>query len=203
MIAVLADLPAAPLGGLLDGAAAGNEDAFLRLVTIADGSLRRLARALLGPEADGVMSDLWMAIVGGWPGRDCVAEARIRQWLAAIVVEHVRTHIGPLGVGGAVAPSVSADRFLPADHKWAGHWAQPPQAWDEPSSADMLASVRCAIDDLPDASCRAVVVLRDVEGFPGPVVADLLGIDEAAQRRLLHRGRTVLRAALERRMTTV
>ena len=69
MIAVLADLPAAPLGGLLDGAAAGNEDAFLRLVTIADGWLRRLARALLGLDADGVMSDLWMAIVWRMAGR--------------------------------------------------------------------------------------------------------------------------------------
>ena len=67
----------------------------------------------------------------------------------------------------------------------------------------MLATVRCALDELPDASCRAVVILRDVEGFTGPVVAELLGIDEASQRRLLHRGRTVLRAALDARMTTV
>ncbi|HEX8771771.1 MAG TPA: sigma factor-like helix-turn-helix DNA-binding protein, partial [Acidimicrobiales bacterium] len=56
--------------------------------------------------------------------------------------------------------------------------------------------VRAAIDELPDGQ-REVVLLRDVEGLSGPEVCEVLGLTEANQRVLLHRGRSHIRQALE------
>src|SRR5947208_283932 len=47
---------------------------------------------------------------------------------------------------------------------------------------------------------RDVVVLRDVEGWEPEEVCDALGLSEGNQRVLLHRGRTRVRAALERHL---
>jgi DNA-directed RNA polymerase specialized sigma24 family protein len=44
---------------------------------------------------------------------------------------------------------------------------------------------------------RIVVTLRDVCGFTARDVSCILGLDEVAQRRLLHHGRSGIRAAVE------
>jgi len=56
--------------------------------------------------------------------------------------------------------------------------------------------VQRAIDGLPDAQ-RAVIALRDVEGWPAAEVCSLLGISEGNQRVLLHRARSRVRRTLE------
>ena len=53
-----------------------------------------------------------------------------------------------------------------------------------------------AIEALP-ASQRAVISLRDVEGWSSEEVRDLLEISEGNQRVLLHRARSKVRRALE------
>lgn len=53
-----------------------------------------------------------------------------------------------------------------------------------------------AIETLP-ASQRAVISLRDVEGWSSEEVCDLLEISEGNQRVLLHRARSKVREALE------
>ena len=53
-----------------------------------------------------------------------------------------------------------------------------------------------AIRELPPAQ-REVMTLRDVEGWSGPEVSEVLGISDVNQRTLLHRGRVAVRAALE------
>ena len=52
------------------------------------------------------------------------------------------------------------------------------------------------LEKLPDRQ-RTVVTLRDMLGFDSGEVCELLDISVANQRVLLHRGRAVLRAALE------
>jgi RNA polymerase sigma-70 factor (ECF subfamily) len=53
-----------------------------------------------------------------------------------------------------------------------------------------------AIEQLP-ARQRAVVSLRDIEGWSPEEVCALLELSEGNQRVLLHRGRARVRAALE------
>jgi RNA polymerase sigma-70 factor (ECF subfamily) len=99
-------------------------------------------------------------------------------------------------------PTVPADRFEPAGDPWAGHWVDgEPRPWrGDPSQGVLRAETRRlleeALRDLPSRQ-RAVVVLRDVEGFEAPEVCEMLGLTEQNQRVLLHRGRAKVRAALE------
>jgi RNA polymerase sigma-70 factor (ECF subfamily) len=46
-------------------------------------------------------------------------------------------------------------------------------------------------------SQREVMVLRDIEGWSGPEVCEVLGISDVNQRTLLHRARVTVRAVLE------
>lgn len=63
--------------------------------------------------------------------------------------------------------------------------------------AETSGAIERAIDELPPGQ-RAVVILRDVEGLPSREVCNMLDLSETNQRVLLHRGRSRLRAALER-----
>jgi MFS family permease len=101
-----------------------------------------------------------------------------------------------------VAPTFTADRFLPDDDpEWPGHWAAPPVAWDDLGfridDADTLAQVRAAIVAMP-AQMRQVIVLRDVEGGSPADVQRALAISAEAEQLLLQQARGVVRAHLER-----
>ncbi|NUW38242.1 RNA polymerase sigma factor [Nonomuraea sp. SMC257] len=52
-----------------------------------------------------------------------------------------------------------------------------------------------AIQDLPDVQ-RRVLIMRDVLGYPGPMVAKSLGLSNAAMKSQLHRARNRLRLGL-------
>jgi RNA polymerase sigma factor (sigma-70 family) len=84
------------------------------------------------------------------------------------------------------------------------------QGWDDLSGIGAVESpedevirhleaerVARAIAALPDVQ-RRVLILRDVQGYPGRVVADSLGLSVAAMKSHLHRARTNVRAALHR-----
>lgn len=66
-------------------------------------------------------------------------------------------------------------------------------------AAEFRALLEKALTELPERQ-RAVVELRDVHGFEGEEVCELLDLSPANQRVLLHRGRAKLRAVLEARI---
>jgi RNA polymerase sigma-70 factor (ECF subfamily) len=95
--------------------------------------------------------------------------------------------------------AVDADRFLDPEHpRWPGHWAIKPEAWPEDAllAAETRERIAEAIEALP-ATQRAVITLRDVEGWDGAEVCNALGLTETNQRVLLHRARSKVRGALE------
>ena len=55
------------------------------------------------------------------------------------------------------------------------------------------------IDRLPEAQ-RAVITMRDVQGFTSEEVCNALDLSETNQRVLLHRARAKVRGALEEYM---
>ena len=95
--------------------------------------------------------------------------------------------------------AVDADRFLDPEHpRWPGHWAVRPEPWPEDAlvAAETQAVVAEAIEALPPAQ-RAVISLRDVEGWSSEEVRNALELSETNQRVLLHRARSKVRRALE------
>lgn len=93
-------------------------------------------------------------------------------------------------------PAVPGGRFGPD-----GAWADPPVPWSDDVEDRIVArqtveQISALLAELPEAQ-RQVVVLRDFELLPAREVCDLLGLSEANQRVLLHRGRSRIRGLLE------
>jgi len=159
--------------------------------------------------AEEVVQETWVGVLRGlhlFEGR-----SSLKTWIFGILVNCARSRatrevrfvpLSSLEVEAEDdAPSVSADRFLPDDHRWAGHWADPPDPWPDErvASMEMLALVWEALKTLPEAQ-RTVMSLRDVDGWDSDEVCELLGISEGNQRVLLHRARSKVRAYLEERL---
>jgi RNA polymerase sigma-70 factor (ECF subfamily) len=99
-------------------------------------------------------------------------------------------------------PAVDPARFRPAGAEWAGHWASLPASWGEAPEERLLAGetqavIARVIGALPPNQ-RAVITLRDVQGFDAQEVCNILQVSETNQRVLLHRARSKVRGALER-----
>ncbi|KUM95174.1 RNA polymerase subunit sigma-24 [Streptomyces cellostaticus] len=79
--------------------------------------------------------------------------------------------------------------------------AAEPEAGAEPSAEDAVLRrleverIAAAVSDLPRDQ-RQVLIMRDVQGLPGNVVARSLGLSNAAMKSRLHRARAALRHSL-------
>lgn len=97
--------------------------------------------------------------------------------------------------------AVDPSRFHQAG-EWAGHWAFPPQPWDDRTPEKLLASQQAvdamiqAIDVLP-RSLKDVLILRDVEGVDAKEVCEILKISQTNFYVRLHRARERVRRAVE------
>jgi len=190
----------------------GDEATFATLIDAYSGPLLRLAATFVQSQAvaEEVVQETWLAVVTGigrFEGRSSV-----KTWLFKILTNKAKTRalterrtipFSDFDSNTGDEPAVDPSRFLPASHpQWPGHWATAPQPWSmgpEGTALDRetLAVLRNALEDLPRAQ-RVVVALRDVHGWPAADVCAALDLTEANQRVLLHRGRSRLRAVLER-----
>ena len=190
----------------------GDEAAFTQLVERLHGPMLRVAMIHVGNRAvaEEVAQDAWVGVLAQldrFEGR-----SSLRTWVLRIVANRARTRavrerrtLPFSSLDGAAEPgrpAVEPERFLPAGHRWAGHWASPPRSWgDVPEerllSAETRAEVGRAVELLPPAQ-RAVITLRDVEGMTAAETCELLELTEGNQRVLLHRARSRVRQALER-----
>ena len=193
----------------LDALRAGDEDAFRALVREYHASLVRVARIYVSTQAaaEEVAQETWLGVLNGlsrFEGR-----SSLRTWIFRILANVAKTRakrdgrtlpFSALQVPGRVPePAVDADRFLDPEHpRWPGHWALKPEPWPDDAlvAAETRERLAEAIDALP-ATQRAVISLRDVEGWSSEEVRNALGLSETNQRVLLHRARSKVRAALE------
>jgi RNA polymerase sigma-70 factor (ECF subfamily) len=198
---------------LLEALRAGDEDAFAQLVREYQPSLVRVARIYVPTPAaaEEVAQETWLGVLKGldrFEGR-----SSLRTWIFRILTNIAKTRgqrerrtvpFSALERPDAVPEAaVDADRFLPPDHeRWPGHWASRPEPWPEERllAAETRAVVERAIDELPPAQ-RAVISLRDIEGWSSEEARNALGISETNQRVLLHRARSKVRQALEDYLT--
>jgi RNA polymerase sigma-70 factor, ECF subfamily len=184
---------------LLDRLRDGDEEAFVELVDRYHTPMVRLAMTFVPSRAvaEEVAQDAWLGVLRGIERFE--ERAALKTWLFRILVNRARTTGARERRSVPVAeaePAVDPARFGAG-----GAWASPPSPWpedvDERLSAEQMgAKIRAAVAQLP-ARSRQVVLLRDIEGLASSEVCELLGISEANQRVLLHRGRERVRESLE------
>jgi RNA polymerase sigma-70 factor (ECF subfamily) len=196
---------------LVQSLKAGDERTFAWLVDEYSSSLLGVAMGYVGSRAvaEEVVQETWLGVLSGldrFEGR-----SSLKTWIFKILTNTASTRgqrerrIVPFSsIGGDHEDEeiVDPDRFLPPDHdRYPNHWSLGPTAWQTPEEGLLSHETRGvileAIADLPPAQ-RAVVTLRDIEGWPPEEVCDALELSEGNQRVLLHRGRTKVRMALER-----
>ena len=183
---------------------AGDEAAFRRIVRDFNGPMLSLARTFVKTRstAEEVVQDTWVAVISGLSTFE--ERSSLKTWIFSILVNKARTRGARDGrmlsfsdLGREGGPAVDPHRFRPD-----GSWDEPPVLSHDltperiVAGRQMLEHVRAALDTLPAAQ-RSVILLRDVEGLDAEEACAILGVSEANQRVLLHRGRARLRDALE------
>ena len=193
---------------LVEALRGGDEAAFRELVREYQPSLVRVARIYVPTQtaAEDVAAETWLGVLNGldrFEGR-----SSLRTWIFRILTNIAKTRavrdgrtlpFSALDPGRVPEAAVDADRFFDPEHpRWPGHWAVKPEAWPEDAllAAETREVIAEAIEALP-ATQRAVISLRDVEGWSSDEVRNALDLSETNQRVLLHRARSKVRAALE------
>ena len=189
----------------------GDEGAFDELVNQQHGPLIRMAMGYVADRevAEEVVQDTWMAVINSldrFEGR-----SSLRTWVCGILIHKAKDR----GVREKRHTTFSAFESYDDDNEeavdpsrfqqtgeWAGHWAFPPQPWDDQTPEKLLASQQAvnamqqAIEALPE-TLKDVLILRDVEGVEAKEVCEMLKITETNLYVRLHRARERVRAAVE------
>jgi RNA polymerase sigma-70 factor (ECF subfamily) len=189
----------------------GDEAMFVQLTREWSSSMLRVAEIYVTSRAvaEEVLQETWIAVLRGverFEGR-----SSLKTWVFGILTNIAKTRAQREGrtlpfsalqrPGVVPEPAVDAERFRPPDDpEWPGHWASHPEPWNAPEERLLGSEIRNvverAIEELPPAQ-RAVITLRDVEGWPPDEVCNALGVTETNQRVLLHRARSKVRRALD------
>ena len=181
---------------------ARDERAFAELMVMYNASLLRVALMYVSSRAvaEDVVQDTWIGVLNGidrFEGR-----SSLKTWIFRILTNIAKTRGQREGravpfsslerPGDDREPAVDPDRFL------AGGWAAGPEPWPEERllAAETRRVVDLAIEQLPPAQ-RAVISLRDIEGWSAEETRNALELSETNQRVLLHRARSKVRQALE------
>ena len=195
---------------LVEGLRAGDEAAFAAVMRMYGRGMLRVAEMYVSSRAvaEDVVQEAWVGVlrgIGRFEGR-----SSLKTWLYRIVANTAKTRgvresrsvpFSSLG-DDEDEGTVDADRFLGSGDRFPGHWAVPPQVWAPEGrllADETLGVVERAIDKLPPAQ-RAVITMRDVQGFTSEEVCNALDLTETNQRVLLHRARAKVRGALEEYM---
>jgi RNA polymerase sigma-70 factor (ECF subfamily) len=185
---------------LVEALRAGDERVFEQLVRMYQGTLLRVAQMYVSSRAvaEEVVQETWLAVLNGidrFEGR-----SSLKTWIFRILANRAKTRaqregrtipFSALGEGDS-EPAVEPDRF---DR---GHWAAFPAEWPEERllGDETLRVIDAAIESLPTKQ-RAVITLRDIQGWSAEEVRNALELSETNQRVLLHRARSKVRGALE------
>ena len=190
---------------LLEALRRGDSDAFGGLIDQHHSALVRLARVWVPAEhlAEEVAQETWLAVIEGIDGFE--GRSSLKTWIVRILINKARQRAKREGRTIAFGLSPDADEappIGPARFSWIGRWKTPPRPWHEDTperlvlAAEALKVIEEALLGLPPAQ-RAVILMRDVEGFDANEVCNVLEVTQTNQRVLLHRARSRLRDVIE------
>ena len=196
---------------LVDALLAGDEKAFGLVVNRYNRAMVRLAMAYVPSRAvaEEVAQDAWLAMVRGLSGFK--GQSSLKTWLFGILLNRAKTKgqrerrsvsFSTLQGSSPSSPSKEYDWMILKEllsNRLTPIWGQSlhrisPE--DQALGTELRLCLEEAIASLPPAQ-RAVVVLRDVEGWSSGEVCELLGISPENQRVRLHRARLRVRDAVE------
>ena len=187
----------------------GDESVFAQLVDQHTPSMLRVARGYVPSHeiAEEVVQETWIALVkgiGNFEGR-----SSLRTWLFTVMINIAKSRgvrerrESDAAIAAFTGGTVDPARFRESGDPYPGHWKPdevPSPFPDTPEGSvlgqELVGVAQRELEKLPDRQ-RMVVTLRDMLGFDSGEVCELLDISVANQRVLLHRGRAVVRAALE------
>jgi RNA polymerase sigma-70 factor (ECF subfamily) len=190
----------------------GDEDAFCTLVRRHTPSMTRVAMAFVSRRAvaDEVVQETWLNVVRSLDAFE--ARSSLKTWIYTILGNCARRRaeqeqrlvpLSEIAVDEASGDELGVSRGLFFESgRWAGMWSTSVSRWEHlPEERLMSSELRTtlleAIDALPRMQ-RAVITLRDVEGWSSEEVCDYLGLANGNQRILLHRARAAARLAIQR-----
>ena len=203
-----------PDAELVVGLRGGVEATFALLLDAWSPGMLRTARAYVaGAEAaEDVVQETWLAVIRGIDG--FAGRSSLRTWVYRILINIAKTHgvrdsrtvaWSALSGDDDAGPTVDPSRFQSQDEPYPGHWRRFPDAWPSPESEVVWREARAMVDavlaDLPRRQ-RAVITLRDVQGYTSEEVCTVLDITAGNQRILLHRARAAVRRRLEEYFST-
>ncbi len=192
-------MPEDPDSDLINLLRAGDEAAFVILTEKYQVAMLSMALIYVPSRAvaEEVVQDAWIGVLRGIDRFE--RRSAFRTWLFRILINRA------VSAASRERRSVPVDDMQPvvdgSRFDSAGNWAMPSEPWsdqvdDRLVAAKMADKILAAIYDLPPQQ-REVVTLRDVQGMTSAEACAVLGISQANQRVLLHRGRSRLREAIE------
>ena len=174
-----------------------DEQAFAQLIRMYQSGLVRVAQMYVSSRAiaEDVVQESWLAVLNGidrFEGR-----SSLKTWIFRIVANRAKTR-GQREARSRPFSSLEPEASVDPERFVHGQWSAPPASWPEEEllGAETLRVIGDAIESLP-ASQRAVITLRDVQGWSAEEVRNALELSETNERVLLHRARAKVRAALE------
>lgn len=182
---------------LIRMALAGEMGAFRQIIQRHNRRLYRVARAIIGDDAEveDILQDAYVSAFRHL--RDFRGDASLATWLTRIVVNEA---LGRLRRRKEMMPLDRIDRMSDSAQIIAF-----PSTEADPENMAGRAEVRRlleqAIDGLPD-HFRIVFVMRDVEEISIEETAAHLGLRPETVKTRLHRARRLLRATLKRRLSS-
>jgi RNA polymerase sigma-70 factor (ECF subfamily) len=201
--------PSAEERELLAKLRAGDERAFEALVNRHYRTMLAVAQTYVSSRAvaEEVVQEAWLGILKGLDGFE--GRSALSTWIMRIVANIAMTRGGrearsipysSLAAEGDES-AVGPERFRGASDAFPGHWRAYPSDWHRLPEQALLQdeTLRVAVDAiaaLPPAQ-RAVITMRDVQGYDSADVCAILELSEGNQRVLLHRARSRVRSALE------
>jgi len=185
-----------------------DDEAFRELVRSYDPGLRRMARMYVADSvADDVVQDTWVTVIRGldrFEGR-----STLKTWLFGILINVARRRgeregrtvpFSATGSGSDPWDGTVALTRLHHPDLGEGYWPSAPTWARDPGEAALAAEARMVVMNAlarVSPAQREVLTLRDLEGWSGTEVSEVLGISDVNQRTLLHRARVAVRRALE------
>jgi len=174
-----------------------DERAFEQLIRMYQSALVRVAQMYVSSRAvaEDVVQESWLAVLNGidrFEGR-----SSLKTWIFTIVANRAKTR-GQREARSRPFSSLDPEAAVGPDRFVDGQWAVPPDSWPEERllGAETLRVIGQAIEALPPSQ-RAVITLRDIQGWSAEEVRNALALSETNERVLLHRARSKVRAALE------